>query len=103
MHRLIVNAGLAVAMAVTANSTAEESIRFDIDVWPILVSRCLECHGEQKQEGELRLDSPSHIRADGQFGDIVSPGSPFDSAIFELISLPSDDKEAMLITKYSSW
>lgn len=95
MKRLVFNTGVAVVLAWTAVGTAEERVRFEEDVWPILVSRCLECHGEQKQEGELRLDSPNHIRAGGRFGDVVSPGSPADSAIFELISLPANNKESM--------
>jgi hypothetical protein len=95
MHRRIFIRCIAVLVAWVPSGWADDSVRFDDDVWPIFVSRCIECHGEAKQEGELRLDSPEYIRAGGQFGDAVSPGAPFDSAIFELISLPVDDKEAM--------
>jgi len=85
----------AILLAFPMQLTAASTVQFDTDIWPIFVSRCIECHGEQKQEGELRLDSPEHIRAGGQFGDAILAGKPVDSAIFELISLPTDDKEAM--------
>jgi hypothetical protein len=85
----------AVFIALSTNGHATDTVQFDKDVWPILVSRCIECHGEQKQEGDLRLDSPEYIQKGGQFGDAIAPGAPVDSAIFELISLPPDDKEAM--------
>jgi mono/diheme cytochrome c family protein len=86
---------VVVFVALTISSHAAESVRFDKEIWPILVSRCIECHGEHKQEGDLRLDSPEHIQKGGQFGEAIAPGTPVDSAIFELVSLPADDKEAM--------
>jgi len=68
---------------------------FKADVWPILLNRCIECHGEEKQEGDLRLDSPDNIQKGGRFGDAIVPGDPEGSAIFELITLPADEDEAM--------
>jgi cytochrome c553 len=38
-------------------ATPEQEAFFEKSVRPILVAKCLECHGEKKQEGGLRLDS----------------------------------------------
>jgi hypothetical protein len=50
---------------------------FENEVRPILVQRCHECHGEEKQRGDLRLDR----RADFLAAEIVVPGDP-DASIF---------------------
>ena len=95
---MIVRASILMSSLVAVGlcpSSAAEPVDFTTDIWPILAERCIECHGEQKQEGELRLDSPDHILAGGKFGDAVSAGSLENSAIFELISLPQDHDEAM--------
>jgi mono/diheme cytochrome c family protein len=86
---------ISFTLTLLANCGIASANDFKNDVWPILVNRCIECHGEEKQEGELRLDSPDSIRKGGRFGDAIVPGDPDGSAIFELISLPADDDEAM--------
>ncbi len=32
---------------------------FDADVWPYFQAHCVSCHGEQKHEGEFRIDTLS--------------------------------------------
>ena len=52
-------------LALPGVGLAEQTIRFDRDVRPILSDRCFHCHGpnEHDRQGELRLD-----RADGPSG-----------------------------------
>ena len=33
------------------------AVDFDQDIRPLLQQHCVECHGEKKQKGELRLDA----------------------------------------------
>ena len=40
----------------TLPPAVSRTIDFDKDVRPILQERCYSCHGEDKQEGDLRLD-----------------------------------------------
>jgi hypothetical protein len=64
-------------------------------VQPILKSRCYSCHGEEKQKGDLRLDTPEAIRAGGKSGPVIIAGNPDDSYLFELISLEASDDDIM--------
>jgi len=63
---------------------------FERKVRPILVTHCVACHGEQKQKGELRLDSRAGFAAGGQSGALVKPGSPDDSLFVRVIRYDGD-------------
>ncbi|QDU66882.1 c-type cytochrome domain-containing protein [Engelhardtia mirabilis] len=54
-----------------------------------LERRCFECHGESKSKGDLRLDL-----LDGLLS-VVSPGAPLGSTIYQRVTLPRDDEDAM--------
>lgn len=56
---------------------------FAKDVFPVLQRACFECHGPEKQKGDLRLDtaSPQHVK--------------IGSDLLRRIALPKEDKEAM--------
>src|SRR6478735_5904180 len=53
------------AAEVEFRATPEQEAFFEKNVRPILVARCLECHGEKKQEAGLRLDSRAALLKDG--------------------------------------
>ena len=42
---------------------------------------CLKCHGDDKQESDLRLDSPDHWKKGGLSGPAIIPGKPEDSLL----------------------
>ncbi|MDX1929301.1 MAG: PSD1 and planctomycete cytochrome C domain-containing protein [Pirellulaceae bacterium] len=44
---------------------------FESRIRPLLVERCIECHGELKQEGNLRLDSKAGWQAGGDQGAVI--------------------------------
>jgi hypothetical protein len=62
---------------------------------PIFKDRCIDCHGEKKQKGDLRMDTPEWIRKGGKSGPLLVAGLPQESHIYELISLESDDEDIM--------
>jgi len=95
MRRWLVLDLLISALLSAAAGQAQTPVSFSRDVWPILASRCVECHGQEKSEGKLRLDSPEGIRAGGEFGAIVFAGDPGKSTLFELISKPHADPDRM--------
>lgn len=64
-------------------------------IQPLFRSRCYDCHGEEKQKGDLRLDSPEHIRLGGKSGPMIIAGNPEKSYLFELISLDESDDDIM--------
>ena len=43
--------------AAPAKFTAEQLDFFETEIRPLLAAHCWKCHGETKQQGELRLDS----------------------------------------------
>jgi mono/diheme cytochrome c family protein len=64
-------------------------------VQPVLDARCISCHGPNKAEGRLRLDSPEGLRAGGESGAAIAPGRPDDSDIVRRTWLPPSHEDAM--------
>jgi uncharacterized membrane protein len=64
-------------------------------VQPILRSRCETCHGSGKAEGELRLNTPDHIRKGGSHGAVIVPGRSASSELIRRVWLPPSDQKAM--------
>ena len=91
MHRqkpLILFGQILLALWLAPTVTAEEPIRYDRDVRPILANHCFACHGPDaaKREGELRLDQPvAAVRG------IIVAGKPARSELIKRVS--SDDPE----------
>ncbi|MFO0956848.1 MAG: PSD1 and planctomycete cytochrome C domain-containing protein [Isosphaeraceae bacterium] len=65
---------------------------FESKVRPILVARCVECHGPAKQKGGLRLDSSAAMQKGGDGGPIVAPGNPDESGLIEAIRYEGDTR-----------
>ena len=76
-----------------ANKTSE--VDFGHDIYPILVESCIDCHGEKKQKGKLRLDSPKAILAGADGEPVLVPGDPIESLMYALTILPMDDMDVM--------
>lgn len=66
-------------------------VDFGRDVFGVLRKACFECHGPEKQEGELRLDRRSDLF---DSGTVVS-GNPADSELLRRITLPRSHEEIM--------
>jgi mono/diheme cytochrome c family protein len=82
----------APAPAAEAKPAAEGTkVDFASQILPILVDRCVSCHGPEKQKGQLRVDTPEHITE----GEIVVAGKPAESLLCQLISLPADHDDIM--------
>lgn len=87
-----------IGSAVTlAAATPDEMRFFEERVRPVLVEKCFKCHGEEKQKGGLRLDSPDAVVTGGDSGPAISPGNPDESLLIEAINyesyeMPPDEK-----------
>ncbi|MBS0265767.1 MAG: hypothetical protein JSS02_27800, partial [Planctomycetes bacterium] len=66
--------------------TPEQEAFFEKKVRPILVARCLECHGDKKQESGLRLDSRTAIVKGADSGPVLATDKPEESRLIEVIS-----------------
>ena len=60
---------------------SSQAIDFDRDIRPTLESSCVPCHGPERHEGQLRLDSEAAILRGGVSGKIVVPGNGPESLL----------------------
>ena len=79
---------LTLASAVALH--AEDKIDFSKVIQPVLEQRCIECHGAEKDKGDLRL----HTR-EAAFDHVIVPGKSGESEIFKRVSLPADHDDIM--------
>tara|TARA_R110002096_G_scaffold161998_2_gene329024 strand:+ start:3274 stop:4530 length:1257 start_codon:yes stop_codon:yes gene_type:complete len=93
------------AKAPAAKASAAESPAADVaagkvdflkQIAPVLVSRCIECHGPEEQKGDLRLDARAFAFLAGEedFWSII-PTKPGDSELIYRLGLPLDDEDIM--------
>lgn len=83
--------------------TAEGIEFFEKRIRPILVDRCLECHGAGAKEvqGELLLDSREGWQKGGATGPAVVPGDPDRSLLIQAVRGTSDELQMPPDTKLS--
>ncbi len=64
---------------------------FEKKIRPILVEKCIRCHGPKKQKGGLRLDSkPAWING-GDLGSPIQPGNPDESLLLKAVRYQDAD------------
>ncbi|MBC8355681.1 MAG: PSD1 domain-containing protein [Planctomycetes bacterium] len=82
---------------------------FEQHIRPILVTKCVKCHGDKKQEGELRLDSRAAILKGGESGSSIVPGKVSESLLIEAIKYeslempPTGQLSAKEIAQFEKW
>lgn len=74
-----------------------EPERFYVEkIKPLFDTKCLSCHGPEKQKGKYRLDQPAVALKGGDSDKLaVKPGDPFASNLVRLILLPPGDDDVM--------
>ncbi|MCA8972887.1 MAG: DUF1549 domain-containing protein, partial [Planctomycetes bacterium] len=73
-------------------SSAEAEQFFEKKIRPILLNRCAECHGEDLQEGGLRIDTHEGFFEGGESGKLLEPGQPNDSRLIQVVRYNADLK-----------
>jgi hypothetical protein len=67
-------------------------VDFEKEVKPIFSGHCYKCHGESKQKGKLRLDSPAMILKGGNSGEpVFLAGQSAQSHLIKLVSRADPD------------
>jgi len=64
-------------------------------IQPILRQQCVACHGREKSESELRLDSLAGLLKGGKSGPVLVAGNPAESALLKRVRLPLHEKDHM--------
>ena len=81
------------AVLCCAPLAAAEPIHFQQQIAPILVRRCLACHGEQKFKGEYQLHTVQALFKPGASGETaIAPGKPATSYLLQLVKAANADQ-----------
>ena len=76
----------AVGFPVSAQDQQAERVAFfEKHVRPLLLKRCVSCHGPRKREANLRLDRADGLFRNGDQGPVVKPNKPEASRLIRLI------------------
>ncbi len=75
--------------SITIDSRHLSEVLFRTAIDPVLVERCQECHGPQKQNGDFRVDRGSSLLSK------ITPGRPDESELLRRVSLPPGDEDHM--------
>lgn len=82
--------GSVVPQAAATEAPSAVQVRFfESKVRPLLVEHCNQCHGRNKQKGELRLDSLGAMLAGGESGPAIVPGEVDESLLIEAVRYES--------------
>lgn len=82
----------------TAPSGSTATVSFTNDVLPILQSRCVNCHGGDRTEEGLSLNSYTGVINGSENGAVVTPGDASNSLLAELISTQKMPKRGPKLT-----
>ena len=64
---------------------AQEPDFFEKRIRPVLHEHCTDCHGAEKQKGELRLDSRAAMLEGGESGPAIIAGKPDESLLLKAV------------------
>ncbi|MCR9201775.1 MAG: hypothetical protein NXI04_24275 [Planctomycetaceae bacterium] len=71
--------------AITAAKTnLGRAVDFDKDIAPIFRANCVACHNRTKREGDFIIEDVVSILKGGGSGDVVVPGKPDDSYLYNV-------------------
>jgi len=77
-----------------ASTTQAQTVDFENEVWPIFQTNCIECHGAENHEGDLRLDARAIAFKGGVNGSGITAGKPQQSLLYQRLIL-TDEGERM--------
>lgn len=83
---------LAPALMQAGDGPKTAKITYDEHVRPILFEKCLGCHSADKMRGGLAVSSYSALMSGGSSGEVVKPGDPDSSRLFQLVSHKQEPK-----------
>ena len=84
---------------------------FERNVRPVLLKHCVSCHGSEKQENGLRLDTRQSILMGGESGPAITSGQSKQSLLVEQIGVhdnesvmpPDDELNPLEIANLTKW
>jgi len=71
---------------IAAPVVADAPVDYLQQVKPLLVQHCVKCHGVEKQQSGLRVDTAALLRQGGNYGPAVVPGKSHESYLIEVVT-----------------
>lgn len=69
---------------------ADEGLEhFEKNIRPLLLNECIACHGPEREEGGLNLNSKAGWQVGGFLGPAIKPGNAEESLIAQLLKTPN--------------
>ena len=92
MYSRLMFAFAATMLALPVARAAEPAGEVDYlrDIKPILIAKCLKCHGPDKHENGLRLDAAPAIVRGGDTGPAIVPGKSAESLLIQAVTGTTD-------------
>ncbi|MCL5961783.1 MAG: hypothetical protein M1358_21130 [Chloroflexi bacterium] len=82
-------------VTVKAKFKLVEGPSFSEDIQPMFNQYCVSCHGPERAENGLRLDSYEHVITGTRFGAVVIPEWPEASTLVYVLRRPASQEIAM--------
>src|SRR2546426_437333 len=73
---------------------SQKGVTYAKDIRTLFENSCFRCHGEERQKGELRLDSLQAALKGGEDGKVIIPGKSKESLLV-IAAAQIDDETAM--------
>lgn len=67
-------------------ASAQKGVTFAKDIKPIFEKNCFKCHGEEKQKGDLRLDTVEAVKKGSEHGPVVVVGNSAKSSLVHSVA-----------------
>ena len=80
-------------LSAPAHAADDPETFFETEVRPLLHKRCFECHGDKKQQADIRLDRRHDLRGENDAEGLVVPGKPDDSRLLQVVRYSGDDTQ----------
>ncbi len=80
----------------TSDSLSElQQDKLNLEVRGLFAHKCYQCHSENKQKGELILETKAGVFKGGESGLAIVAGKPEESELYRRITLPANHKDVM--------
>src|SRR3954470_5148748 len=73
-------------------ASTQKGVTYAKDIRPIFEKTCFRCHGEERQKGDLRLDSLEAALKGGEDGKVVLPGKSVESSLVIAVARLDEEK-----------
>jgi mono/diheme cytochrome c family protein len=73
-------------LATAAADDADQTLRFERDIWPIVAAKCAGCHGADRPKAGLDLRSVSRMLRGGKSGPAIDKADPRSSLLLARIN-----------------